>query len=102
MPNGRYNQPKISVTTMSVAAVTTPDWRQWEGEMAAGEFPLEQFLGAGEKSAVFRTRLASGDGAIKLVPAGNVQAALKRHGITYPVAQDNESATWNAWRGILS
>jgi TonB family protein len=59
---------------MSVAAVTTPDWRQWEGEMAAGEFPLEQFLGAGEKSAVFRTRLASGDGAIKLVPAGNVQA----------------------------
>ena len=29
---------------------------------------------------------------------GNVQAALKRHGITYPVAQDNSSATWNAWR----
>jgi thiol-disulfide isomerase/thioredoxin len=27
----------------------------------------------------------------------NVQAALKRHGITYPVAQDNESATWNAY-----
>src|SRR5271163_171141 len=30
--------------------------------------------------------------------AGNVQAALKRHGINYPVAQDNDSATWNAWR----
>jgi thiol-disulfide isomerase/thioredoxin len=30
--------------------------------------------------------------------AGNVQTALKRHGINYPVAQDNESATWNAWR----
>ena len=30
--------------------------------------------------------------------ASNVQAALKRHGITYPVAQDNESQTWNAWR----
>jgi thiol-disulfide isomerase/thioredoxin len=30
--------------------------------------------------------------------AGNVQAALKRHGITYPVAQDNDSATWDAWR----
>jgi thiol-disulfide isomerase/thioredoxin len=30
--------------------------------------------------------------------AWNVQAALKRHGITYPVAQDNDSATWNAWR----
>ncbi|MCW5704190.1 MAG: thioredoxin family protein [Bradyrhizobium sp.] len=30
--------------------------------------------------------------------AGNVQAALKRHGITYPVAQDNDSKTWNAYR----
>jgi thiol-disulfide isomerase/thioredoxin len=29
--------------------------------------------------------------------ASNVQAALKRHGITYPVAQDNESQTWNAY-----
>ncbi len=30
--------------------------------------------------------------------ASNVQAALKRHGITYPVAQDNASQTWNAYR----
>jgi thiol-disulfide isomerase/thioredoxin len=30
--------------------------------------------------------------------AANVQAALKRHGITYPVAQDNNSRTWNAYR----
>jgi thiol-disulfide isomerase/thioredoxin len=30
--------------------------------------------------------------------AGNVQAAIKRHGIRYPVAQDNEYATWNAYR----
>ena len=29
--------------------------------------------------------------------ASNVQAALKRHGITYPVAQDNASQTWNAY-----
>ena len=29
--------------------------------------------------------------------ASNVQAALKRHGITYPVAQDNDSMTWNAY-----
>jgi thiol-disulfide isomerase/thioredoxin len=29
---------------------------------------------------------------------GNVQAALKRHGILYPVAQDNDSATWEAYR----
>ena len=30
--------------------------------------------------------------------ASNVQAALTRHGITYPVAQDNDSRTWNAYR----
>ena len=29
--------------------------------------------------------------------ASNVQTAIKRHGITYPVAQDNESKTWNAY-----
>jgi thiol-disulfide isomerase/thioredoxin len=29
--------------------------------------------------------------------ASNVQAALKRHRITYPVAQDNDSQTWNAF-----
>jgi thiol-disulfide isomerase/thioredoxin len=29
--------------------------------------------------------------------ASNVRAALKRHGITYPVAQDNDSRTWNAY-----
>jgi thiol-disulfide isomerase/thioredoxin len=28
---------------------------------------------------------------------GSVQAALKRHGIEYPVAQDNGFATWNAY-----
>ena len=30
--------------------------------------------------------------------AANVQAALKRHGIAYPVAQDNDSRTWDAYR----
>jgi thiol-disulfide isomerase/thioredoxin len=27
----------------------------------------------------------------------NVQTAIKRHGIKYPVAQDNDYATWNAY-----
>ena len=26
-----------------------------------------------------------------------MKSALSRHGITYPVAQDNNSATWNAY-----
>ena len=29
--------------------------------------------------------------------ADNVARALKQNGITYPVAQDNELATWTAW-----
>jgi cytochrome c biogenesis protein CcdA/thiol-disulfide isomerase/thioredoxin len=29
--------------------------------------------------------------------AGNVAAAIKREGIRYPVAQDNQLATWDAW-----
>jgi hypothetical protein len=29
---------------------------------------------------------------------GKVQTAIKRHGITYPVAQDNDYATWKAYR----
>ncbi|MGN6740247.1 thioredoxin family protein [Dyella sp.] len=28
---------------------------------------------------------------------GNLLAAVKRLGITFPVAQDNDHATWNAW-----
>jgi thiol-disulfide isomerase/thioredoxin len=28
----------------------------------------------------------------------NLQAAIQRHGIRYPVAQDNAFATWNAYR----
>ncbi len=57
---------------MSVAVGLTPDWKQWEGELVDGEFALEQFLGSGKRSAVFRTRPASSNGtspnrAIKLV-----------------------------------
>jgi cytochrome c biogenesis protein CcdA/thiol-disulfide isomerase/thioredoxin len=29
--------------------------------------------------------------------AGNVQDAIRSNGIRYPVAQDNDLATWNAW-----
>src|SRR5580693_7743500 len=30
--------------------------------------------------------------------AGNVEAAIKRHAIRYPVAQDNNYATWRAYQ----
>ncbi|GGP28148.1 thioredoxin family protein [Silvimonas amylolytica] len=30
--------------------------------------------------------------------SNNLQDAIKRYGIHYPVAQDNDYATWNAWQ----
>ena len=59
---------------MNAAVGRTPDWKFWEGELVAGEFTLELFLGSAEKGAVFRTLLPSGPAAIKLVPAGPAQA----------------------------
>jgi TonB family protein len=52
-----------------------PDWKQCEGELAGGEFPLERLLDGREGSAVFLTRSASGKAVIKLVVAGQEQAA---------------------------
>jgi len=57
-----------------LAQETVPGWKQYEGELAGGEYPLEQYLGGSEGSAVFLTRFASGQAAIKLVRAGQPQA----------------------------
>src|SRR5260370_10189643 len=54
---------------MSVVARLRPDWKEWEGEIVDGQFPLERFLGPGKDGAVFLTRVASGNAAIKLVHA---------------------------------
>lgn len=56
------------------------DWKQCEGELAGGEFPLERYLGGSGGSAVFLTRYASGRAAIKLVLAGQapVEELVKR------------------------
>jgi len=51
-----------------------PDWKQCEGELAGGEFPLERYLGGSDAHAVFLTRCASGKAAIQLVPADRDQA----------------------------
>lgn len=42
---------------------------QWEGRTVDGAFPLRQFLGGGESSAVFLTTHEQHNAAIKLVPA---------------------------------
>ena len=55
--------------------VTMPDWKQCEGELAGGEYPLERYLDGSEASALFLTRFASGRAVIKLVIAGQAEAA---------------------------
>jgi TonB family protein len=51
-----------------------PNWKQCEGQLAGGTFPLQRYLGGGKEGAVFLTWFGSGRAAIKLVPAGLVQA----------------------------
>jgi TonB family protein len=48
-------------------------WKQWEGQIVNGEFPLLRFLGGSEPCAVFLTERHDGErlveAAIKLIPA---------------------------------
>jgi TonB family protein len=48
-------------------------WKQWEGQIIDGKFPLLRYLGGSEHCAVFLTERHEGDGlvkaAIKLIPA---------------------------------
>jgi TonB family protein len=48
-------------------------WKQWEGQIVNGEFPLVRYLGGTEHSAVFLTERHEGErpvrAAIKLIPA---------------------------------
>ena len=53
-------------------------WKNWEGRVADGKFPLRQWLGGSDHSAVFLTeRTGSGPqkAAIKLIPADSRKAA---------------------------
>src|SRR5712672_2327836 len=50
------------------------DWKQWEGQVVSGKFPLLRYLGGSEYSAVFLTEFNQSErpqrAAIKLIPAG--------------------------------
>jgi TonB family protein len=59
----------------------TETWKQWEGQVVNGEFPLLQYLGGSDHSAVFLTQRDGRDpykAAIKLIPADpeNAQSQL--------------------------
>src|SRR5258705_9940743 len=50
------------------------NWKQWEGQVVNGKFPLLRYLGGSEYSAVFLTEFNESErpqrAAIKLIPAG--------------------------------
>ncbi len=45
------------------------NWQHWEGRIVNGRFPLRQYLGGSEHSAVFLTEVEGGRAALKLMPA---------------------------------
>jgi TonB family protein len=56
------------------------DWKQWEGQMVNGTFPLRQYLGGSGHSAVFLTERRGREpqrAAIKLVPADPPTAGVQ-------------------------
>ena len=51
-------------------------WKKWEGRVVDGKFPLRQWLGGSDHSAVFLTDRAGREpqkAVVKLIPAGNVR-----------------------------
>lgn len=58
----------------------TEIWKQWEGREINGEFPLRQYLGGSDHSAVFLTERGGQEpqkAAIKLVPVGRGDPELQ-------------------------
>ena len=58
----------------------TRDWRQWEGQVVNGTFPLRQYLGGSELNAVFvteRRRAEPQKAAIKLIVADQVNSEIQ-------------------------
>ena len=56
------------------------DWRQWEGQVVNGSFPLRQYLGGSDHSAVFVTERRGRDpqkAAIKLIAVDPANTAVQ-------------------------
>jgi TonB family protein len=67
-------------TSGNTGTKLTRDWRQWEGRVVNGRFPLRQYLGGSEKSAVFLTERRGQDpqkAAIKLILADSPKPEIQ-------------------------
>ena len=52
-------------------------WQQWEGRVINGRFPLRQYLGGSEQSAVYLTEINDSKAAIKLIPSDAAHAQVQ-------------------------
>ena len=62
-----------------LSSPTVPSWPEWEGRLLHNQFPLDRYLGAGERSAVFLTGYINGAkqaAAIKVVLAESVDCEV--------------------------
>lgn len=67
-----YNSADLNMQPQGGTAAMSETWKRWEGKVVNGEFPLQQYLGGSDHSAVFLTQRGGPDGqkaAIKLIPA---------------------------------
>lgn len=46
-----------------------PSWHQWDGRIVNGRFPLREYLGGSQQSAVYLIEIEGARAAIKLIPA---------------------------------
>ncbi len=81
--------------------------KQWQGQTADGRFPLEQFLGGSQETAVFLTRLpdkqSSNKAAIKLLLAGpDADARLADWGRAVELSHPHLVRTFECGRCWLS
>jgi TonB family protein len=66
----------MAAGTQQSSPMSNPElWKNWEGRVVDGKFPLQRWLGGSNHSAVFLTEHGSGEpqkAVIKLIPAENL------------------------------
>ena len=70
--------PKSGLQKQQAESGADADWKQWEGQIVGGRFPLRKYLGSSNHSTVFLTERSSADpqkAVIKLVAAEPESAA---------------------------
>jgi eukaryotic-like serine/threonine-protein kinase len=89
----------IPVQTLSNSTA----WQQWDGRIVNATFPLVQYLGGSEHSAVYLTAVGGAKAAIKLIPADapHASAQLESWKLAQQLSHPNlvrvlETGLWHA------